>query len=71
MEGDAEMMPHELLPRAEAIGRTLAELRRQAEQLPEGNSLRVTVETYLGTVEKQAADEVDALRKRVGSRRTR
>ncbi len=65
------MMPHELLPRAEAIEGTLAELRRQAEELPEGNSLRVTVETYLDAVEKQVGDEVDALRKLVGSRRNR
>jgi hypothetical protein len=71
MEADAEVMPHELLPRAEAIEGTLAELRRQVEELPEGNSLRVTVETYLGAVEKQAGDEVDALRKTVGSRRNR
>lgn len=71
MEADAEMMPHELLQRAEAIEGTLTELRRQAEELPEGNSLRVTVETFLGVVEKQVGEEVDALRKRVGSRRNR
>jgi hypothetical protein len=65
------MRPHELLPHAEAMERTLVELRRQAEELPEGNGLRVTVETYLGAVEKQVNAEVDVLRAKVGSRRSR
>lgn len=70
MEADAEMMPHEMLPHAEALEGSLAELRSRAEALPEGNSIRVTVEAYLGAVEKQVGSEVESLRKLVGSRRS-
>lgn len=65
------MMPHEELPLAEALQGTLAELRRRAEAYPEGHSVRVSVESYLGAVEKQVSAEVDVLREKVGSRRGR